>query len=281
MKRVVVDHYGGPEVVKVVEAEVPKPGPGEVRVRVLAAGVSFTDSQLRAGTYIGGPKPPFTPGYELVGVVEALATYGGQLHDIRMAQGRRREIAQLFIDAATENPTIPSLRNAAIGLCFEIGDVDEARRRYANEVAHGFTYPRTAQWFGAMEGAVDANLVIGDTAGAAILYEELLPYADRAVYQIATPARPVARSLGCLATRLGRYDEAEEHFGAALESMERLGAVYWIARTLLDHCDLCVARGAPGDDVRKRDLATRAIEMAREFGLAGLETRANAMLASA
>jgi NADPH:quinone reductase-like Zn-dependent oxidoreductase len=72
MKRVVVDHYGGPEVVKVVEVEVPRPGPGEVRVRVLAAGVSFTDSQLRAGTYLGGPKPPFTPGYELVGIVEAL-----------------------------------------------------------------------------------------------------------------------------------------------------------------------------------------------------------------
>ncbi len=72
MKRVVVDHYGGPEVVKVVEDEVPRPGPGEVRVRVLAAGVSFTDSQLRAGTYLGGPKPPFTPGYELVGIVEAL-----------------------------------------------------------------------------------------------------------------------------------------------------------------------------------------------------------------
>jgi NADPH:quinone reductase-like Zn-dependent oxidoreductase len=48
-------------------------GPGEVCVKVLAAGVSFTDSQLRAGTYIpGGPKPPFTPGYELVGVVEEL-----------------------------------------------------------------------------------------------------------------------------------------------------------------------------------------------------------------
>jgi NADPH:quinone reductase-like Zn-dependent oxidoreductase len=72
MKRVIVDHYGGPDVVKVVEAEVPRPGPGEVRVKVLAAGVSFTDSQLRAGTYLGGPKPPFTPGYELVGVVEAL-----------------------------------------------------------------------------------------------------------------------------------------------------------------------------------------------------------------
>jgi NADPH:quinone reductase-like Zn-dependent oxidoreductase len=73
MKRVVVDQFGGPEVLKVVEDEDPRPGPGEVLVHVLAAGVSFTDSQLRAGTYLpGAPKPPFTPGYELVGVVEKL-----------------------------------------------------------------------------------------------------------------------------------------------------------------------------------------------------------------
>jgi NADPH2:quinone reductase len=56
----------------VVEVDDPRPGPGEVRVRVLASGVSFTDAQLRAGTYLGGPKPPFTPGYELVGIVDEL-----------------------------------------------------------------------------------------------------------------------------------------------------------------------------------------------------------------
>jgi NADPH2:quinone reductase len=72
MKRVVVERYGGPEVLKIVEEDVPRPGPGEVRVGVLAAGVSFTDAQIRAGTYLGGPKPPFTPGYELVGIVEEL-----------------------------------------------------------------------------------------------------------------------------------------------------------------------------------------------------------------
>ena len=72
MKRVVVGRYGGPEVLQVVEEDDPRPGPGEVRVRVLAAGVSFSDGLLRAGTYLGGPKPPFTPGYELVGVVEEL-----------------------------------------------------------------------------------------------------------------------------------------------------------------------------------------------------------------
>jgi NADPH:quinone reductase-like Zn-dependent oxidoreductase len=72
MQRVIVEHYGGPEVVRVVEDEVPRPGPGEVRVRVLAAGVSYTDALLRAGSYLGVPRPPFTPGYELVGVVEEL-----------------------------------------------------------------------------------------------------------------------------------------------------------------------------------------------------------------
>src|SRR5690242_16538108 len=73
MKRVIVDHYGGPEVLRLVEEQDPRPGAGEVLVRVLAAGVSFTDAQLRAGTYLpGAPKPPFTPGYELVGVVEEL-----------------------------------------------------------------------------------------------------------------------------------------------------------------------------------------------------------------
>src|SRR5438093_13479407 len=72
MKRVVVGRYGGPEVLQVVEEDDPRPGSGEVRVRVLAAGVSFSDALLRAGTYLGGPKPPFTPGYELVGVVGEL-----------------------------------------------------------------------------------------------------------------------------------------------------------------------------------------------------------------
>lgn len=72
MKRVLIDRFGGPEVLQVVEDEVPRPGPGEVRVGVLASGVSFTDAQIRAGTYLGGPKPPFTPGYELVGVVEEI-----------------------------------------------------------------------------------------------------------------------------------------------------------------------------------------------------------------
>jgi NADPH2:quinone reductase len=72
MKRVVVSQFGGPEVLRVVDDDDPRPSQGEVLVRVLVSGVSFTDALIRAGTYLGGPKPPFTPGYELVGVVEEL-----------------------------------------------------------------------------------------------------------------------------------------------------------------------------------------------------------------
>src|SRR5512135_523247 len=80
VKRVVVEEYGGPDVLKVVDGEAPRPGQGEIRVRVLASGVSFTDALIRAGTYLGGPKPPFTPGYELVGIVEELGPGCLRLH---------------------------------------------------------------------------------------------------------------------------------------------------------------------------------------------------------
>lgn len=70
VKHIVVNRYGGPEALVTEFAPEPVAGPGEVCIRVAAAGVSFTDRLLRAGTYMGGPKPPFTPGYAVAGVVE-------------------------------------------------------------------------------------------------------------------------------------------------------------------------------------------------------------------
>lgn len=73
-RRVRISKFGGPEVLEVVEEpEPPKPGPGEVRIRVLAAGASFTDTLIRAGKYPDlTEKPPLTPGYDLVGVVDLI-----------------------------------------------------------------------------------------------------------------------------------------------------------------------------------------------------------------
>jgi len=73
-KRVIVTEFGGPEVLKVVEeAALPEPGPGEVRVKVLVTSACFTDTMIRKGVYFDlKEKPPFSPGYDLVGVVDKL-----------------------------------------------------------------------------------------------------------------------------------------------------------------------------------------------------------------
>jgi NADPH:quinone reductase-like Zn-dependent oxidoreductase len=70
--RVVITGLGGPEVLKWVEEYLPTPRAGEVRVRILAAGVAFADVLMRRGLYPGTPKFPFAPGYDIVGEVDAL-----------------------------------------------------------------------------------------------------------------------------------------------------------------------------------------------------------------
>ncbi len=70
--RIVVTHYGGPDALRAVEEECPEPKQGEVRVNVLAAGVSLPDVMAREGIHPETPPVPFTPGWDLVGVVDRL-----------------------------------------------------------------------------------------------------------------------------------------------------------------------------------------------------------------
>ena len=69
---VMLTKKGGPEVLQVVELPIELPGPGQLRVRVQAAGVGATDLIMLAGNYPFAPKIPFVPGYEVAGVVEAI-----------------------------------------------------------------------------------------------------------------------------------------------------------------------------------------------------------------
>jgi NADPH:quinone reductase-like Zn-dependent oxidoreductase len=63
---------GGPEVLQVIELPLQAPGPGELRVRVRAAGVGATDLMMLKGNYPFAPKIPFAPGYEVAGIVDAI-----------------------------------------------------------------------------------------------------------------------------------------------------------------------------------------------------------------
>ena len=57
---------------EVVEEDLPNPRPGEVRLKVLAAGVSYPDVMMRRGIHPEARRPPFTPGWDVVGTVDVL-----------------------------------------------------------------------------------------------------------------------------------------------------------------------------------------------------------------
>ncbi len=71
-RAVMLTRKGGPDVLQIVELPLETPGPGQLRVRVLAAGVGATDVAMLGGNYPFAPKIPFVPGYEVAGTVDAI-----------------------------------------------------------------------------------------------------------------------------------------------------------------------------------------------------------------
>ncbi|MDR3578035.1 MAG: medium chain dehydrogenase/reductase family protein [Anaerolineaceae bacterium] len=71
-KSIIVTKRGGPEVLQVIEKELREPSLSEARIRVLAVGVGRTDINYRYGYSPFSPKVPFVPGYEIMGVVDAI-----------------------------------------------------------------------------------------------------------------------------------------------------------------------------------------------------------------
>jgi NADPH2:quinone reductase len=72
MKAIRVHEFGPPEVMKLEEAADLRPGPGQVVVRIRAAGVNPVDTYVRSGVYARRPALPYTPGADAAGVVEAV-----------------------------------------------------------------------------------------------------------------------------------------------------------------------------------------------------------------
>lgn len=74
MKAIVVEEFGGPEVLKLAEVERPEPGEGEVSIRVRAAGINYADTMRRKNEYLKKQTLPFIPGSEVAGTVESLGS---------------------------------------------------------------------------------------------------------------------------------------------------------------------------------------------------------------
>src|SRR5579862_6167318 len=99
MKAIVVRQFGAPEVMQLEEIPTPKPGPGQVLVRIKAAGVNPADTYMRTGNYAIKPPLPYTPGVDAAGVVEtvgegvARVKPGDRVYTARTVSGTYAEFA--------------------------------------------------------------------------------------------------------------------------------------------------------------------------------------------
>ena len=73
-RRVELYKTGGPEALRLVEDEAQPPRASELQIAVRASGVAFADVMMRHGKYPGAPKLPYSPGYDVVGTVEAIGS---------------------------------------------------------------------------------------------------------------------------------------------------------------------------------------------------------------
>jgi NADPH:quinone reductase-like Zn-dependent oxidoreductase len=71
-RSVIITRKGSPDVLKIIENDLRAPRAGEARIRILATGVGRTDVVMRRGYYPYAPRIPFAPGYEIIGVVDAV-----------------------------------------------------------------------------------------------------------------------------------------------------------------------------------------------------------------
>jgi NADPH2:quinone reductase len=102
MRAAVCRSYGPPDVVEVDELPAPELGPGQLRVRVAAAAVNFPDVLLVANEYQMSVPPPFVPGSEFAGVIEAGAD------DVAAARVGERVFGTALVGAFAEEITVPA-----------------------------------------------------------------------------------------------------------------------------------------------------------------------------
>jgi len=164
------------------------------------------------------------------------------------------------------------LRATRLGRKLEVCDEIEAlAARSFGDIDRGGT------WLGAMTYLSEGVAFVEDRARAKLLYDLLLPYADRNVtISLVISRGSVSRFLGLLAATMGDVDSAIGHFEAALAMNRRMGARPHLAATLHDYgCMLTRLRAA---DRRARELLDEASALASEIGIVGLPERCAAVL---
>ena len=144
------------------------------------------------------------------------------------------------------------------------GREDEARELALAEDLQSIPWEQAWSTAMILWAMVCSRLAIVDRAGE--LYELLAPFSGQLAATPPAVYGSIAWALGTLAATLERYEQAEDHFAAAAEIEERLGAPLLLARTRAGWAGALIARGRPEDLDRAQTMLDQAEETAARLG---------------
>jgi tetratricopeptide (TPR) repeat protein len=200
----------------------------------------------------------------------------GCLNLLHEQQGRASEDLPVLQHITAQHPGVLIWRIAIATRHAASGRMEEARREFDSIAANDFVdVPRDMMWLFEMSRLCQLAILFGDRRRAVILYDLLLPYADRYVVigGLTAGRGAISGLLGELASVLSRYEEAERHFETALETNMKMRARIFVAHVQHGYARMLVARDGPGDRVKAEELSAIALTAAREIGMKPLEDR--------
>ena len=192
---------------------------------------------------------------------------------IRREQGRLAEVAGLFRRFLDENPSDTVWRPGLAVIASDLGFDEAARKALADMALMGL--PADARRGLTLSYLAEVCARLSDAARAKWLYDELLPYRDNMILApVATVCCGAAgRYLAMLASTMGDWTTAEEHFETALALDERMHAWPWLAHTQYEFAGLLLRRGRADDRIRASALVAAAAEAAERLGMLTLQKR--------
>jgi tetratricopeptide (TPR) repeat protein len=201
-----------------------------------------------------------------------------QILAIRWTQGRLEEVRDLVRRHGERHPEVARWRNAL--LAAEVSDERAARAEVERHAQRGFAdLPRDGLWILHACALAQDAVLIGDLRRAALLYDQLAPYAGRQAISISTLAfGPVSMRLGSIAALLRRWDEAERHLDDAAEQSDALGARAVTAMLLIERARMLLGRDERDDADRARAALDASRAISDELGLPGIAERARSLL---
>jgi class 3 adenylate cyclase len=207
--------------------------------------------------------------YQELQVAWLLQAAGVLTVEIRRGQGRLAEVEGLITAAANQNPA-PAWKGAqALAFC-DTGHDDDAKQLFDELAVNDFEdLPRDWILLAALSMLVHVARHLKDADRARTLYKILLPYGEQHIVMgdAVLYWGSVATVLGIAATTAGEWENAEEHFGAAIEAEERCRAWPYLARAKYEYAEMLTARGEDGDKEKALSLVNEALDRFQELAM--------------